>query len=1794
MANSENVPIETIRKRSEKAVDYYKNKVIPSYSSRPNTASPMTSRNYDSTENINGIYTSHYGMRAAESAQRGKSKVGFADHEQKPSESNGETTKLNESFTRGGHRATIHGTDARKSWKGKGKHGKEKRSPKTQDDDEIMAPLKRRSRGLYRSNSNLEMDSIEYIDVDDFHNTSLRRDYGSTSSLDLLQNSSDSFFQMLNDYRGVNLDQRSPAPAKMQEFLRGRLDSREKERLAAKAANGSVVTDRSEDVSDSPNKNKSKLKNKDRKSRAKSITAETRPGLLTKLRGKDADSGARTPENVDVDLRAEDRLRNKAFVHYDCQSAGFDILNVLKNQKLDLSSKNTSTGASAASGQSRSSLAPDKDGPDVTADVDEGDGKSSDLVLSCPYFRNELGGEEERTISLGRPSALKKYSTQSHSDSAISSTRSPACCGVSILDSVPTPTGLILPHVVLHRGHVIEYVDHGASFYRHFFYGCEHQSYFGIDETLGPVAISIRKEKLDDRENNIGKAEYGHSLYRMIFRTSELTTLRGTILEDAIPCSQTRLGGTRSVTVKDVIEYTLPDLQSSCLKLASSAQKTMDQLLKLDEQGVSQTYKVGVMYCRSGQSSEEDMYNNEHSGPALEEFLNCIGQKVRLKGFDKYRAQLDNKTDSTGTFSVYTTYNNSEIMFHVSTMLPYTPNNPQQLLRKRHIGNDIVTIVFQEPGALPFTPRTVRSQFQHVFIIVKAHNPCTDNVHYSIAVSRSRDVPPFGPHIPENAFFPKSSEFADFLLAKIINAENAAHRCEKFRAMATRTRTEYLKDLATNHVTTTNLDSGSKLSKFSLGSGRKKDKIKQKVTPDQFATGAISWHIQVDDFSTASQVDGILAISSEVLVILEEMTRDVIFTVHCGAIIGWTSQASSIRIYFNQGESILVRPQSGEMEETDEICTRLKGVTPGCETTDLMLKRNGMGQLGFHVQSEGVVTDVEKFGFAWDADLKKGSRLVEICKVATATLTHEQIVDLLRTSATVKVTVIPPLEDGTPRGVATLNTNCHSTSLTTLKAACKATENIQQRQKEVQFTKRSWDGDMHSNHRDLCKTSSDSSEYLEKHKKDIDSITKSSSEYLSVQQQIEEFSKLLGSDEFLSKNVKEVSKSNQEVHVSHHPRDLSHHAREVSHHTREVSHLSSSSTELSYQLRESSLSISTTSQEMSHSAINLHRRDSRKSSSSSEITASPTIRDAPKNFDIPQQRGSLTLPLQKKPATPTRGESRNSPSHNFLPQNRPLATSSLQRNSSLHHAYTDSALSSRTTSSYDEGYNSRHTTSDNIFPGEEVRHERTGSRDSSDYIYISAGTRQPWNPRHPQNQSSSKWFDSSSSGDSTVYGNHLHTSSDTSQSMTSLQAPPSGYRKQLAPGADYSSNVQHGNISLELLKQSQNTKYLLNHGQDPNRNVNSSANLSDTSFSSGSSQNSAPQMAGYRTSRDDVARKRADLSSTNSKGRPGVGPSGHTHRKPHLEVSPLSSENSSPRSSHKNLSGMSSEESLNSRLRPGVTGRPTKAQSNDQLQEELKHLINLEINNSDLRGLLSQAPDRSSIRLTRTMSDESLHGFKGATVNPSRGDNSSDVLFTVAPPVPALPKEVLKDQRLSPRAMYDDALSAKARQILSRHSPNAPNNNVPLPESTAGLDWSNLVNVATKAIESTDSSPTKSQTSSTSVSSVTRDVKKTPAPQQPVTSKDQKTSLQTATNYSSAAPVWRSVAANPQQRIQELETKVEQLERELDQEQKENASLEAEVQELRAENVRLQEESQTAAAQLRKFTEWFFQTIDRQ
>ncbi len=48
--------------------------------------------------------------------------------------------------------------------------------------------------------------------------------------------------------------------------------------------------------------------------------------------------------------------------------------------------------------------------------------------------------------------------------------------------------------------------------------------------------------------------------------------------------------------------------------------------------------------------------------------------------------------NTTGTHSVYTRFLGIEIMFHVSTLLPYFEKDKQQVERKRHIGNDVSSL----------------------------------------------------------------------------------------------------------------------------------------------------------------------------------------------------------------------------------------------------------------------------------------------------------------------------------------------------------------------------------------------------------------------------------------------------------------------------------------------------------------------------------------------------------------------------------------------------------------------------------------------------------------------------------------------------------------------------------------------------------------------------------------------------------------------------------------------------------------------------------------------------------------------------------------------------------------------------------------------------------------------------------------------------------------------------------------------------------------------------------------------
>ncbi|MEQ2185756.1 Rap1 GTPase-activating protein 1, partial [Goodea atripinnis] len=106
--------------------------------------------------------------------------------------------------------------------------------------------------------------------------------------------------------------------------------------------------------------------------------------------------------------------------------------------------------------------------------------------------------------------------------------------------------------------------------------------------------------------------------------------------------------------------------------------KASKLIVTFDEHVISNNFKFGVIYQRFGQTTEEELFGNSEESPAFIEFLEFLGEKIELHNFKGFRGGLDVTHGQTGTESVYCNYRNKEVMFHVSTKLPYTEGDTQQ------------------------------------------------------------------------------------------------------------------------------------------------------------------------------------------------------------------------------------------------------------------------------------------------------------------------------------------------------------------------------------------------------------------------------------------------------------------------------------------------------------------------------------------------------------------------------------------------------------------------------------------------------------------------------------------------------------------------------------------------------------------------------------------------------------------------------------------------------------------------------------------------------------------------------------------------------------------------------------------------------------------------------------------------------------------------------------------------------------------------------------------------------------
>ena len=167
------------------------------------------------------------------------------------------------------------------------------------------------------------------------------------------------------------------------------------------------------------------------------------------------------------------------------------------------------------------------------------------------------------------------------------------------------------------------------------------------------------------------------------------------------------------------------------------------QVMNINKKTYRFGFKVGIVYAGEGIEDQNSILATqmESTTPHFREFLHGVGWPVYLPTHIGYDGGLHLTASSNGTSSVYYADYGNETMFHVSPLFPFDSQNDQQLLKKRHIGNDHVHIVWNENRKF-YDPGTISSQFNQCHVII---HPLTSKGLFAVSVVHKPELKWFGP-----------------------------------------------------------------------------------------------------------------------------------------------------------------------------------------------------------------------------------------------------------------------------------------------------------------------------------------------------------------------------------------------------------------------------------------------------------------------------------------------------------------------------------------------------------------------------------------------------------------------------------------------------------------------------------------------------------------------------------------------------------------------------------------------------------------------------------------------------------------------------------------------------------------------------------------------------------------------------------------------------------------------------------------------------------------------------------------
>ncbi|XP_034830671.1 tuberin isoform X1 [Maniola hyperantus] len=133
-----------------------------------------------------------------------------------------------------------------------------------------------------------------------------------------------------------------------------------------------------------------------------------------------------------------------------------------------------------------------------------------------------------------------------------------------------------------------------------------------------------------------------------------------------------------------------------------------------------ETYKVGVLYVGPGQQDDEvAILKNEYGSVRYMDFLRLLGTLVPLEGAEEPNLFLNlEKGGKDGRYTYVWNDDIMQVLFHVATAMPSSARDPHCNEKRKYIGNDFVSIVYNDSGH-DFNILTIKGHFNLCIVVVE-------------------------------------------------------------------------------------------------------------------------------------------------------------------------------------------------------------------------------------------------------------------------------------------------------------------------------------------------------------------------------------------------------------------------------------------------------------------------------------------------------------------------------------------------------------------------------------------------------------------------------------------------------------------------------------------------------------------------------------------------------------------------------------------------------------------------------------------------------------------------------------------------------------------------------------------------------------------------------------------------------------------------------------------------------------------------------------------------------------------